>query len=366
MTGQEKNLVYLLACAVNGVVPESAAMHDLDVHQLFLLAAKHNVCAAAAVALERMGVCDGKFHEALGRAIRNDMLFKLERCAILAELEHEGIWYAPLKGILLRELYPASHIREMVDNDILIDETRRQDVRQIMLARGYEVFSFGTKKDDIYQKKPVFDFEMHVSLFMLYKTESAYRYFADARRLMKKDDGNGYGYHFSDEDFYLYMTVHEYKHYSNMGTGLKSLMDCYVFLKAKGGSLDWGYVNERLREFGIADFEARRRDLADRLFSFGDVDALPDDEREMLDYYLSSGNQGSRKNLVENRLKGRSKLSFWLRSIFIPRDVMAVSVPLTSKSVLLYPIGVVWRCIRALFNWRILVQTIRIVWKYGE
>ena len=341
-------------------------MHDLDVHQLFRLAARHNVCAAAAVALESMGLHNVKFHEALGKAIRNDLLFKQERSDILAELGRAGIWHLPLKGILLKELYPASYMREMVDNDILIDETRRDDVRRIMLARGYNPFSFGRGKHDVYQKKPVFDFEMHVSLFLQYKKEKAYRYFDDVHRLMNKDEGNDYGYHFSDEDFYLYMTVHEYNHYSNTGTGLKSLMDCYVYLKAKGGTLDWDFVNDRLRAFGFADFEARRRDLADRLFSFGDIGALPDNERQMLDYYLASGSQGSRKNLVENRLRGHSKFSFWLRSIFIPRDVMAASVPFTRKSVLLYPIGVVWRCIRAIFNWRILVQTIKIVWNYGE
>ncbi len=367
MTGEGKNLIYLLACAVSGIVPKSTAMPELDIHQLFLLAAKHNVSAAVAVALESMGVHDVEFHKALGKAIYNDILFKQERSDILAELERECIWHMPLKGILLRNLYPASYMREMVDNDIIIDENRRSDLRRIMLARGYKAVSFNRSNHDIYQKKPIFEFEMHVSLFMLYIADAPYRYFADVQRLLKKDEGNDYGYHFSDEDFYLYMTVHEYKHYSSTGTGLKALMDSYVFLKAKSGTLDWNYVNDRLREFGLTDFEARRRDLADRLFSFSDINALPDDEREMLEYYISSGSSGTRKNLVENNLRGRSKLSFWLNYIFIPRKMLAVSVPFTRKSVLLYPIGLVWRGIRGLlFNRRVLMQTIKIVWKYGE
>ena len=32
-------------------------------------------------------------------------------------------------------------------------------------------------------------------------------------------EGSRYGYHFSDEDFYLYMLAHEYKHFSGSGTG---------------------------------------------------------------------------------------------------------------------------------------------------
>ncbi len=367
MNGQGKQLIYLLACAVNGVVPEKSVVAGLELGELYRMAVWHSVAAAVCIALESAGVRDDEFHKAFGKALRNELYFVSERGKILAEFERSGIWYMPLKGIVLKDLYPRPGMREMVDNDVLFDAERREDVRRIMLSMGYEAVQFGISNHDVYHKKPIFDFEMHVSLFLIYNKDKAYGYFADVRRLMKKDDGNDFGYHFSDEDFYLYMTVHEYKHYSATGTGLKSLMDCYVFLKAKGGTLDWNYVNDKLRDFGLADFERRQRELADRIFSFGDIDSLPDDEREMLDYYISSGNRGSRKNLVENNLKGRSKLSFWLHFIFIPREMLAISVPFTRKSVLLYPIGLLWRCIRTLlFNRRLLMQTIKIVWEYGK
>ena len=52
-----------------------------------------------------------------------------------------------------------------------------------------------------------------------------------------KDAGNNYGYHFSPEDFYMYMTAHEYKHYSSEGTLLRSLFD--IFLKGTDKVRQW-------------------------------------------------------------------------------------------------------------------------------
>ena len=66
-----------------------------------------------------------------------------------------------------------------------------------------------------------------------------------------KEEGNRFGYRFSDEDFYLFLTAHEYKHYSWGGTGLRSLMDVYVYLKNLEGRLDWNYIKEEIRPASI-------------------------------------------------------------------------------------------------------------------
>ncbi|HAM14311.1 MAG TPA: hypothetical protein DCP91_00300, partial [Eggerthellaceae bacterium] len=50
------------------------------------------------------------------------------------------------------------------------------------------------------------------------------------------------------------------------GTGLRSLLDVYVWVRAKGGTLDWDRVSGELAKMGLAEFEARNRRLAMRLF----------------------------------------------------------------------------------------------------
>ncbi|MBR5633637.1 MAG: hypothetical protein IKW78_00425, partial [Prevotella sp.] len=49
-----------------------------------------------------------------------------------------------------------------------------------------------------------------------------YQYYADTRRLLRKAGDKCCGYHFSDEDFYVFMTAHEWKHYSGSGTGINN------------------------------------------------------------------------------------------------------------------------------------------------
>ena len=57
------------------------------------------------------------------------------------------------------------------------------------------------------------------------------------------------------------------KHYANKGTGLRSLLDTYVYVLQKGSHLDWSYIGKEAQKLGIAEFERNNRDLAMHLFS---------------------------------------------------------------------------------------------------
>lgn len=72
---------------------------------------------------------------------------------------------------------------------------------------------------------------MHTSLFYTVHDSKWQEYYKNIRTRLVKDDDNSYGCHFSDADFYIYMTTHEYKHYAHSETGLRSLLDCYVYLQ---------------------------------------------------------------------------------------------------------------------------------------
>ena len=84
---------------------------------------------------------------------------------MLSALDGAGIWYMPLKGTLLKDLYPKTGMREMADNDILFDASRCGDVKRIMESLGFEIKAYGTGPHDSYLKPPVSNFEMHRKLF---------------------------------------------------------------------------------------------------------------------------------------------------------------------------------------------------------
>lgn len=360
-----KDLIYLLSCAVNGITPDTAKVQAMDLERLYRLAKLHTVRAAVCIALKRAGVHDKQFDQAYKKAVRKNIYLDMEHTAILSDFEKQGIWYMPLKGSVLKELYSANGMREMADNDVLYDSTKQSEVKRIMLSMGYSAESVGKTHHDVYMKPPVLNFELHTLLFGA--ASDFYAYYQNPKRLMIPDEGSKYGYHFSDEDFYVYMTAHEWKHYNGSGTGIRSLLDCYVYCKIKGESLDWKYITEQCRQLEIADFEKERRSLAVKIFSSDTLPDLTESEQEMLIFYLTAGTYGTFDNAIKKKLKDQSKLSFWVHSIFIPRKQMAASVPFTAKSPLLYPVGVAWRCGRVLIKRRDrLKQTIKAVNKYGK
>lgn len=362
-----KDLIFLLSCAVNGITPDTERVKAMNFEKLYRLAKFHTVRAAVCIALKRAGIKDKSFCDAYNKAVRKNIYLDTERTAIISSFEEHGIWYMPLKGAVMKDLYPETGMREMADNDLLYDAGKQQEVMKIMTGHGYTSESVGKTHHDVYMKPPVLNFEMHTALFSASHSEALYRYYSDTKRLLEKDSENSYGYHFSDEDFYVYMTAHEWKHYNGSGTGIRSLLDCYVYCSAKGDSLDWNYINEQCVKLELSDFEKERRLLAAKVFSSDTLPDLTGSETDMLMCYLTAGTYGTFENAVKRKLKSQSKLSFWMHSIFIPRSLMNVSVPFTAKSPLLYPAGVAWRCGRVLVKRRDrLSQTIKAVKKYGN
>ena len=145
-----KDMIYLVSCAVNGEAPDKARIAEIDLQEVYRLSQMHMMTAAVACALERIMPLPHAFDQAKKKAIRKLTLFELERSMIVQEFEKAGIWYMPLKGILLKDDYPEPFMREMTDNDILVDKTRMNDIRSIMERLGYSCDFFVLLHHDVY------------------------------------------------------------------------------------------------------------------------------------------------------------------------------------------------------------------------
>lgn len=367
MKGVYSDLIYLLSCAVNGITPDKARVQAMDLETLYKLAKFYTVRGAVCIALKRAGVQDKQFDQAYKKTVRKIIYLDMERAAIISDFEKQGIWYMPLKGSVLKELYPENGMREMSDNDVLIDAEKQEQVKEIMLAHGYTAKYYGVGNHDVYMKPPVLNFEMHTSLFGEAHAEPLYKYYADVKRLLVKNEGSEYGCHFFDEDLYVYVTAHEWKHFSSSGAGLRPLMDRYVFLKNKGDTLDWGYITEQTKQLEIADYELERRQLAVKVFSSDKLPKLTESEQQTLINCLTSGTYGTIENSIRKKLHGRTKAGFILSNMFPNLEYMKRSVKFVGACPLMYPIGIVYRWGRIITKRRsYLKQTIKTVRKYGK
>ncbi len=360
-------VVYLMSCALNDVSPSEAYLAELDLASVMRVAARHSVGALVTSALEKIGKASAKAIEAKNMAIRKILLLDTERAAILAELEREGIRYMPLKGVYLKDLYPSIGLRQMSDNDILYDGATREKIKDIMTARGYTVKAFKRSNHDVYLKEPVYNYEMHVSLFDEHTSKINHDHFADALDRGIPEEGTSYGYRMTNDDFYVYIKAHEYKHYSHGGTGLRSLADTYVFLRVYENTLDTEYVSAQLEKLGIAEYERVSRALAYTLFSEKLASNPPSEIYEILDgeafkmyeYMCFCGTYGTSENHIHNAIREyekvtgnptRAKLHYLMRRLFPPMRVYELYYPFYYKHKFLIPFLTVKRMARAIFK----------------
>ena len=364
MTQTSKHLLYLIACALQGTSAQEEILADVDLKQLLLMARKHSVASMVSMALEKTVILANadeaakkQWLESKNKAIRKNMLLDAERKAILHELEIQGIWYMPLKGSILKDWYPKPGMREMADNDILFDPSGRKQVREIFQNRGYKTVSFGKGNHDAYEKAPIYNFEMHVSLFHEMYKELAEQY-ENVKEHLLPVDGTAYQFAFTPEDFYVFVLAHAHKHYSHSGTGIRTLADIYVLDRHLGDILDRDEVEQKLTQLGIAEYEQLSRVLAEKLFSavrpLAEIE-LTEDEKEMLLYYCAATTYGTIDNRVNHRLLElqedseditlRTKLKYCCIRLFPGREFCKFAYPFVYKHPWTMPFFWVWRIV---------------------
>ena len=351
------NLIYLASSIVNGRTIDVKRISNLDLDSLFQTACFHQMTSVIAFALDSAGIKDDRFTEEKYRTVAQHVVLDTERKEITTELEKAGIWYLPLKGMVIRNYYPNIAMRQMCDNDILYDADFSLKVNSIMETHGFRrVPPDGIEHQEVYTKPPFCVFEMHPMLFDTWTDENYLKYY---NSIQTKLIGEGAEKHLSNEDFYIYMITHEHKHYFWKGTGLRPLLDVYVFLKCFDGELNWNYIDSEIEKIGIGDFEKRNRSIALKLFGNGNADDIDKNETAMLEYLIQSGAGGNNDNAIRNRMMIVGKLRYYKERIFLPMKGVKYHYPLFHKYKILLPFLPVYRLLHGWKNAHKEIETIR-------
>ena len=318
------DFVTLTACGLHGRTPASGWVAQMDLPSLYALSRYHSMSALLCMALESAeketsGVLNDtalwqRWRTDKDQAIRKGLLLDAERKALFSFMEQEGIWYMPLKGALLKDVYPKVGMRQMSDNDILFDVTHQAKIRDYFVGRGYTVEMYGKGRHDEYHKPPVYNFEMHHRLFREGNDRRWAAYYDHVKDRLIKDEGREYGYHFSDEEFYTYLIAHMYKHDKEGGTGIRSLSDVYVYVKAHGEHMDWTAVAASMEALGMTAFESRMRSLAFALLDVSENEAvethvaqawnrLSEDDKAFFDRLMRAGTYGTAGGKAQTKLE---------------------------------------------------------------
>lgn len=203
----------------------------------------------------------------------------------------------PLKGLIVRDFYPTPAMREMSDNDILFDKNYEDDVRKHMKKLGYKTHS--DYRHINCEKKPCYRFEIHMNSYVEGDNPNFLNYYKDIENKLIKD---GLNYSFTKEDFYIYQVCHHYNHNQSTGTGLRPLMDTYIYLKHN--ELDFDYVDKEMEKLQISNFEKTNRNLAKKLFTNPDkFPKLNNEEAEIFEKIMQTSCYGSVRPVLKRRIK---------------------------------------------------------------
>ena len=267
------------------------------------------------------------------------MIQENEKNRLVEILNEAKIKYLPLKGWHLRSMYPKPEFRFMSDFDILIDKSDRKRISSILRQHNYTggIGDYGS--DDSYYCEPCVHLEVHIDMVSV-EHDLWYKYYQNIWD--KAIQVSDYEYRLNWNDYFIYMMINFLKDYTLNGTGIRSILDFYVFLSKHRNDLDIEYINAEFNKLQVTDLANQTLSLVDKWF--GDNPVILGDE--MGDKLLSSEAYGTSKELVQHRyeklsrgVKGdrNKKVVFLLRRAFPEMKIMKYKYPILNKVPVLLP-----------------------------
>ena len=297
----------LLSSVLNGTEP-LAMPEGMTLEGLYAYQKGQDVTNMAFVALQKLGYSADEikeFQDDYKLNMLREARFELAGQKVFDEYEKAEIDFLPLKGAILKNLYPNPALRTFTDIDIYVGE-ELDKAEQILLQDGYEKNTDDDHNDIGYVKKPSIHIELHKDLFPDdYDFEG---YFDDPYKHTDLKDGYKYYHLYKDDDFFIHVLCHLYKHFTFGGCGLRQYLDIYVMTQKM--KLDMEYIRSELRSFGMEGFLDTTLKL-NRFFFDGEK---PDDELiEIAEFVFNNATFGNAENrLVLDYDKGHGeKRTLW-------------------------------------------------------
>ena len=254
--------------------------------------------------------------------------------------EKHEIEYLPIKGCLLKKMYPSPELRLMGDADILIHPEDHERIAPLMDKLG---FHLQNNNDHVfYWVSDGLKVELH-KMLVPERYSKFYEYYGTGWRMAKAR--GGCRYELSDEDHFVFLFAHFARHYQSSGIGCRHVIDLRIFTEACPG-MDMAYVERELETLGLLSFYRNVMRLLDVWFS----GAEPDEITELISSFVfSGGNWGTREAYLysqeirhmakENKVE-HVKWKLVLRSVFPPRKLVRSKFPILDRVPLLLPM--VW------------------------
>lgn len=251
-----------------------------------------------------------------------------------------GIDYLPLKGAVLKSLYPQGALRPMGDADILIRDAQYRRIRQTMTDLGMQ---FVDRNDYHFEwKGNRLSAELHITLMPpgIPLLSSYYK------NIWQKalPTGHGCQYRLSEEDHFIFLLVHFARHYQEGAISAKSLCDFWVFRQAYP-NMDEAYIRSELEKLRLLAFYQNVLKLLQVWFSGEPADPVTEQMTETVfrGGILDAEETMAALKILADRKRaaapGQDKKSSIWRRAFPPFSQMVCRYPFLEKYPVLLPVS---------------------------
>lgn len=344
--------------------------HSESLPELYTLARSHDMAHLVAAEFDRLGFLGD---DAVSVALQKSQMTAVYRYeqlrytleTLCAALEECQIPFLPLKGAVIRSLYPEPWMRTSCDIDVLVHESDLDAaVACVKATHGCKAETRSTHDVSLFT-----DSGVHIELH--------YNLVEDGRALRAADCLNriweytetipqhGFQKRMTDAAFCFYHIAHMVKHFEEGGCGIRPFVDLWL-LERGMDALEKERCRELLRQAGLLTFAEHAEEVA-RMW----LEGIPAGTvgQQLGDLILRSGIYGTSENreTLEYARRGGKWNWFWTR-FFLPYDALKTQYPVLLRHKWMMPICQVRRWFRLLFGGkaRRSVQKIRLIQTMSE
>lgn len=248
---------------------------------------------------------------------------------LLVSFRENGIDALPLKGMVLRALYPKPEMRRMGDADILIHAEQYSKIKPLLEAMGYTYVS--RTDHEIAWHHPHLRLELHTRL-VPERNKELYNYFGDGWHRARRQTEHNYA--MSPEDTLIFLIAHVAKHYTAGGMGILQFVDLWLYTRANP-QMDQDYIRKELEKIRLDKFYTCVMQMLGIWFEQRPWDSL---SLEMTEFILESGCYGTHRNhALAQGAKQKSKARRIWASVFPGYAEMKLRYPVLERLPILLP-----------------------------
>ena len=318
MVEEQKILITLISNAiVDSKLPDDFELGDMD--PLYTLAKKHDIAHLAAYAIKKNHLIDSstqeteawkKFEKQYDLSQYRVIYLDVEYNRMMQVFEMAAIDYLPLKGTVIRPLYPEPWMRVSADIDILVHADEMEKAEKLLAEElQYQVTGKRGGHHDHVTTPRGFNIDLH---FVLNERElPSADILTNIWEYAYPATINSHEFKMPDEYFYLYFMMHNSIHFISGGCGIKPVLDTWILNNRI--PFDKQKRKELLTKGCLEKFAHQMEALAEKWLSGKDIGVDKDFEQYILDGGVYGGGQWVEAAQAKT---GGNTLLYYLRRTF--------------------------------------------------